>query len=93
MVNKFRLSSDFVKEACGLIKEISILINPAEKGITVKNVCKDPADNLILASALAAEANFLVTGDDDLLCLGSYKKIKIIKPRIFEEFFVRNESR
>ncbi len=43
-------------------------------------VCRDPDDDAILAIALAARADLLVTGDKDLLVLGSYNGIPIVTP-------------
>lgn len=48
-------------------------------------VCRDPDDDLVLATALAAKARCLVTGDDDLLVLRSYEGIPILNPRQFLE--------
>jgi putative PIN family toxin of toxin-antitoxin system len=47
----------------------------------VKPVCRDADDDLILAAALAAEANAIVTGDRDLLVLKRFKGIPILNPR------------
>jgi uncharacterized protein len=43
----------------------------------------DPDDNGILECALASQSDVIVTGDDDLLRLQSFRNIKIIKPREF----------
>jgi len=43
-------------------------------------VCRDSDDDAILATAIAARADLLVTGDKDLLLLGSYEGIPIITP-------------
>lgn len=45
-----------------------------------KPICRDPDDDAILATALAAQADMLVTGDKDLLVLGSYEGIPIVTP-------------
>jgi putative PIN family toxin of toxin-antitoxin system len=45
-----------------------------------ERVCRDPEDDAILATALAAQADLLVTGDEDLLVLGSYEGIPIVTP-------------
>ncbi len=45
--------------------------------------CDDPDDLWILASALEANANVLVTGDDDLLKLKKVKNLIIITPAGF----------
>lgn len=46
-------------------------------------VCRDPDDDWVLATALAGNAEAIVTGDADLLTLGSYSGIEIIAPRQF----------
>jgi len=42
------------------------------------SVSRDPDDDLVLATALAAEASFIVTGDRDLLTLGTFRDIRIL---------------
>ena len=44
-------------------------------------VCRDPDDDWILATALAADADCIVTGDKDLLVLDSFHDIAILTPR------------
>jgi uncharacterized protein len=46
----------------------------------VKGIFRDPEDALFLSCALASKADFIVTGDDDLLVLEQFKTVKIIKP-------------
>jgi putative PIN family toxin of toxin-antitoxin system len=48
-------------------------------------VCRDPDDDLVLATALAGRADVIVTGDEDLLVLGAYEGIHILSPRQFLE--------
>ena len=50
-----------------------------------KPVCRDPDDDLVLATAVGARATTIVTGDDDLLVLRSYSGIEICTPRRFLE--------
>ncbi len=38
--------------------------------------CRDPKDNQFLALALACEAKFIVSSDDDLLTLGTWARMK-----------------
>lgn len=52
-------------------------------------VCRDPDDDLVLATAVAARASVVVTGDDDLLVLKSHKGIAIMSPRQFLEHLDR----
>jgi putative PIN family toxin of toxin-antitoxin system len=44
------------------------------------NVARDPDDNTVLACAVAARASQIVSGDDDLLSVGSYRGIEILSP-------------
>jgi uncharacterized protein len=45
---------------------------------TVVSLCRDPKDDFLLALAKDAEADFLITGDKDLLVLGEFGKTKIL---------------
>ena len=50
------------------------------------HIVSDPEDNKILESATEAEADYLITSDNDLLRLGEYEKVKIVNP---SEFWVK----
>jgi len=43
------------------------------------NICRDKADNKFIECALSCSADFIVSGDKDLLVLKKYKKIKIVR--------------
>lgn len=43
-------------------------------------VCDDPDDDAVLALAVTAHADLIVSGDDDLLTLKEYQGIRIVKP-------------
>ena len=47
------------------MREASILINPAR---TI-DAARDPGDNRVLEAAVAGEADYIVTGDHDLLTI------------------------
>lgn len=49
-------------------------------------VCRDPDDDYVLAIAIAASADCLITGDKDLLVLEELDGIPIIAPRDFWAF-------
>jgi len=44
------------------------------------NICRDPKDNHILDLAISGQANFIITGDDDLLVLNPFEDIVILTP-------------
>ncbi len=48
-------------------------------------VCRDPDDDLVIATALAVHAEVIITGDQDLLVLGTHQGIRILTPRQFLE--------
>jgi putative PIN family toxin of toxin-antitoxin system len=43
-------------------------------------VCRDPDDDAVLALALAAQVDFIVSGDNDLLDLQAFESIPIVTP-------------
>ncbi|MGH4139703.1 putative toxin-antitoxin system toxin component, PIN family [Clostridium sp.] len=45
--------------------------------------CRDPKDNMILEEAVYGNAQYIITGDDDLLVLNPYKWINIVNLRNF----------
>jgi putative PIN family toxin of toxin-antitoxin system len=49
----------------------------------VHGVATHPEDDLTLATAVSAEADYLVTGDRKLQQLGTYRRVGIITPRAF----------
>jgi putative PIN family toxin of toxin-antitoxin system len=48
-------------------------------------VSRGPDDDWVLATAIAGQAEAIVTGDDDLLCLGEHAGVSILTPRQFIE--------
>ncbi len=51
----------------------------------VIGVCRDPADDMVLAAAREGRADVIVTGDADLLALAEYEGVAIVGPRAFLE--------
>lgn len=57
-----------------------------------KPVCRDMDDDEVLATAVAAQAEIILTGDDDLLVLKEFQGIKILSPRQFVEWMDKSSS-
>ena len=55
-----------------------------ERTLTV-NVARDPQDNKFLACASEGNADYLVSGDDDLLQIEVFERTQIVRPRVFLE--------
>ncbi len=53
---------------------------------------RDADDDWVLATAIAGQAEAIVTGDDDLLALGVHQGIAILTPRKFIERLARERS-
>ena len=51
--------------------------------IDVQGVASHPEDDPVLATAVSAAADYLVTGDRQLQQLGSYQGVRIVSPREF----------
>ncbi len=47
------------------------------------NVCRDPKDNIYLSMALDGRADYIVSGDGDLLSLNPFRGIPIVRPAEF----------
>ncbi|MGH9607483.1 MAG: putative toxin-antitoxin system toxin component, PIN family [Terracidiphilus sp.] len=47
----------------------------------VPRIVRDPDDDVVIGTALAAKADFIVTGDKGLLAVGSYEGVRIITVR------------
>lgn len=76
--HRFKFSPQDFKTAMDMIDEQEIAPTPPNpSSIPVR----DPDDALVLASALEAKADILVTGDQDLLVLSDKAGIKIVDPR------------
>ncbi len=56
-------------------------------------VCRVPTDNIVLGWSLTAEADYLVTGDRDLLDLHPFHNLSIVSPRDFELLFANQASK
>lgn len=49
----------------------------------IQGVCRDPDDDKFISCAVSGGAEFIVTGDSDLLDIGSYQAVKTISPSDF----------
>lgn len=50
---------------------------------TIKPPCRDPKDNKFLALALIAQADVIVSSDEDLLALNPWHEIPVVTPAQF----------
>jgi putative PIN family toxin of toxin-antitoxin system len=73
-----RYSPERVQQTLALLRAEATLVTPAS---AVPSVAEDAEDDLVLATAIAGDADFLVTGDKYLQALGRYQHVVILSPR------------
>lgn len=67
---------------------VSILRNEADIVSTtpqVNEIVADPDDNIFLECAIGGNADYIVSGDDHLLELRSFRGVEIVTPAVFLE--------
>ena len=82
---KFAASPRETSEALILLSEAALEIHGRIDSITP--VCRDSDDDLILACARQSDADYIVSGDEDLLVLKNCEGTSIVSPREFEKLF------
>jgi len=80
LTRKFRQRDADVRAAVGLFSDTFTLVTPPELD---RPACRDPDDDLVLATALAGRCAAIVTGDQDLLVLDPFQQIRILAPAAF----------
>jgi uncharacterized protein len=85
---KFQWPPNRTRDALVTIAEFAKEIRPTER-VTV--IQKDDPDNRVLECALAAEAKIIVSGDSHLRELGSFRRIRILSPRMFVDSFASSQ--
>ncbi len=84
----------FVKRGYVTIQEASeFLVSMVELAEWIKiletvQVCRDPKDDKFLELAVNGQAGFLITGDEDLLSLRSFKDTMILSASDFIKIFL-----
>jgi putative PIN family toxin of toxin-antitoxin system len=70
-------------------RELATFLDELERAAVVVDpsvhieAARDPDDNRVLEAAVAGDADYIVTGDGDLLALGSHDRIQIVTPAAF----------
>ena len=82
-LKKYGLNEETANAVIGSI----IAKGESVKLVTVVDICRDPDDNLLLSLAVDGKADYVVSGDKDLLDLIHIQNIPIIKPADFLDSF------
>jgi putative PIN family toxin of toxin-antitoxin system len=83
LIEKIHLPKGIVQNIIDYLKNIAELFEPEQID---KSVCRDKNDSKIIGTAVSGNADFIITGDNDLLVLKKYRGIAIITPREFWTF-------
>ena len=80
LTGRFKMPKQQARAIEQWLRQFEVIARPARKdAIRVR----DEADRWVLASAHAAKADVLITGDADLLAIASEAKVRILSPRGF----------
>jgi putative PIN family toxin of toxin-antitoxin system len=80
---KYAVTDEDVEQLVTLLERDALLVSGDTD--VAGAIPEDPADEMVLACALDAQADVLVSGDRHLLDLGSYRSIPILTVRQFLE--------
>jgi len=79
---KFDFPNENIHHVISEIELVSELITPTKHHQVVD---RDPDDNIIIDCAVASGSDFIISGDNDLLEIESFKSSKIVSPSYFLE--------
>ena len=89
LLEKIQLPASKVESILELLVEQTEITKPTA---LKSNICRDPDDIKILATAQSGKADIIVTGDEDLLVLKKFDNILIVSPREFWKFLTRKNK-
>lgn len=89
LIRKIKVPIAQTNEIVEFLKNNATVVVPAA---VPENACRDRDDYDILGAAKCAAANYIISGDEDLLILGRFKETRIVTPRRYwEEFRKRRQ--
>lgn len=80
LIEKFKYPNTIADEAITVLRSRMRVITPSPLEVPV---CRDAVDDNVLAAAVDASCDCIVTGDKDLLVLHPYQALAILTPRAF----------
>lgn len=76
---------DFAADLEALVVALGLRIEKTVLGAQTIKIARDPKDNMVLETAIAGGADYIISGDDDLLSLKKFKTVKIVSPANFSQ--------
>ena len=80
LAKKVKLNRRTVADIERLLRENSVVLKPAA---VAADACRDADDLHVLGLVETGRADYLITGDDDLLMLKRFGRCRIVTPRQF----------
>jgi putative PIN family toxin of toxin-antitoxin system len=80
------ISKDELEDLLETIDEIAEFVSVRSK----VTLCRDPKDNFLLELAIDGKADYLLTGDKDLLVLNQIEQTRIMKIAAFMDQIISN---
>jgi putative PIN family toxin of toxin-antitoxin system len=84
---KFKYPADEVAAAQRVILSEATIVS---ESVPEDRLCRDKDDNHVLAAAIEARVDCVITGDNDLLVLKQVRDIPIVSPRDFWRYQQRH---
>ena len=79
LLRKFGWEQHQLRRFCGPLWDACRFVEP----VAEVKFCRDPKDDHLLALAIDGHAEYLITGDNDLLVVGSFHAVRILSPADF----------
>jgi putative PIN family toxin of toxin-antitoxin system len=83
---KFQFSLAEIRNAQSILKPVLQMVVPRK---LQSPVCRDPDDDIVLATALTGKCDCILTGDKDLLDIKIFQGIEILLPGNFWRYEAR----
>jgi putative PIN family toxin of toxin-antitoxin system len=87
---RLRYSPERAQDALHILRRRAAFVIP---DASVVNIASDMEDDLVIATAVAGEVDFLVTGDKPLRALRQAQNVAIVSPREFLDVLEREARR
>lgn len=87
VINRPKFRKYFEETELNLIEEIFKTVGNKINVKSKINICRDEKDNFLLSLCKEGKADFLITGDDDLLSLKKFESAQIVNYKNFVELF------
>jgi putative PIN family toxin of toxin-antitoxin system len=84
--SRFSYTQQDIRKIVGTLRRSARIVSPTSKFVVIR---EDPKDDLILNTAYDGNAEYIVSGDSDLLKLKRFKGIRIVTPKQMMEIISR----